>query len=33
MRRLHDFHEHAHLDDDAVIVCLDWRGMDGAATG
>lgn len=33
MRRLHAFHEDAHLEDDAVIVCLDWRGMDDAGIG
>jgi hypothetical protein len=27
MRELHTYHEDADLDDDAVIVCLDWRGM------
>jgi serine phosphatase RsbU (regulator of sigma subunit) len=33
MRELHAYHEQTHLDDDAVIVCLDWRGMDGAPSG
>jgi serine phosphatase RsbU (regulator of sigma subunit) len=33
MRRLHEFHEGHDLDDDAVIVCLDWRGKpDDSAT-
>jgi serine phosphatase RsbU (regulator of sigma subunit) len=27
MRELHAYHEESDLDDDAVIVCLDWRGM------
>jgi len=33
MRELHAYHEQTHFDDDAVIVCLDWRGMDGAPSG
>jgi serine phosphatase RsbU (regulator of sigma subunit) len=33
MRELHAYHEQTHLEDDAVIVCLDWRGMDGAPSG
>jgi serine phosphatase RsbU (regulator of sigma subunit) len=26
MRGLHEYHENNDLDDDAVIVCLDWQG-------
>jgi serine phosphatase RsbU (regulator of sigma subunit) len=33
MRGLHAYHERERLDDDAVIVCLDWRGMDRAERG
>jgi serine phosphatase RsbU (regulator of sigma subunit) len=33
MRGLHAYHEQEHLDDDAVIVCLDWRGMDRGMSG
>ena len=33
MRGLHAYHEREHLEDDAVIVCLDWRGMDPGSSG
>ncbi|MEV7228737.1 MULTISPECIES: PP2C family protein-serine/threonine phosphatase [Polymorphospora] len=35
MRELRAYHEHADLEDDAVIVCLDWDGMklDTAGSG
>jgi hypothetical protein len=33
MRELHAYHDKNDLDDDAVIVCLDWSGMDPEASG
>jgi serine phosphatase RsbU (regulator of sigma subunit) len=33
MRGLHAYHERNDLDDDAVIVCLDWSGMDPEPSG
>lgn len=33
MRELHDYHEQMDLEDDAVIVCLDWRGMEAGPMG
>jgi serine phosphatase RsbU (regulator of sigma subunit) len=33
MRELHAYHEKSDLEDDAVIVCLDWRGMDREPLG
>jgi serine phosphatase RsbU (regulator of sigma subunit) len=33
MRELHAYHEKTDLEDDAVIVCLDWGGMDRGTSG
>ena len=33
MRELHAYHADADLRDDAVVVCLDWRGSSPMADG